>query len=144
MRPQGGGPWGYRATHISGGDRGVISVVLISNDNSAEAKRARAADRQLAPHCGSYCDQLGPRFWALVQYRARRFTVFERNARCSDADGSDQKTGTRTITLPDVPPQGSLLHVVLEYRNQLDLALANAMLLDVVLRVNPNRAQCPG
>ena len=50
----------------------------------------------------------------------------------SATDGSGLKSSTRTITLPDVPPEGSLLHVVLEYRKQLDLALANAMLLDVV------------
>ena len=47
-------------------------------------------------------------------------------------DGSGRKTGTRTIVLPDVPPEDSLLHIVLEYRKQLDLALANAKLLDVV------------
>ena len=47
-------------------------------------------------------------------------------------DGSGYKTSTRTIVLPDVPPEDSLLHVVLEYRKQLDLALAEAKLLDVV------------
>ena len=50
----------------------------------------------------------------------------------SATDGSGPRTGTRTITLPDVPLEGSLLHVVLEYRKQLDLALADAKLLDVV------------
>ena len=44
-------------------------------------------------------------------------------------DGSGYKTSTRTIVLPDVPPEDSLLHVVLEYRKQLDLALAEAKLL---------------
>ena len=47
-------------------------------------------------------------------------------------DGPGRKSSMRTITLPDVPPEDSLLHVVLEYRKQLDLALAGYLLLDVV------------
>ena len=45
-------------------------------------------------------------------------------------DASGRKTGTRNIVLPDVPPEGALLHTVLEYRKQLDLALASYGLYD--------------
>ena len=49
-------------------------------------------------------------------------------------DASGRKTGTRNIVLPDVPPEGALLHAVLEYRKQLDLALASYGLVEVAAK----------
>ena len=52
----------------------------------------------------------------------------------SATDASGRKTGTRNIVLPDVPPEGALLHAVLEYRKQLDLALASYGLVEVAAK----------
>ena len=54
-------------------------------------------------------------------------------------EGSGGITSSRTLTLPDVPLEDSLLHTVLEYRKQLDLALAAAMMLEVAQKKDDPR-----
>ena len=64
--------------------------------------------------------------WALLS------AAFRRDARFSDRRlWYDQlaRHHASTLTLPDVPPEGSLKHIVPIYRKDSDLALAEIMML---------------
>ena len=60
----------------------------------------------------------------------------------SATDGSGTTSShTSTLTLPDVPPEGSLKHVVLISRKDLDLALAECMMLEVANKKDDPRCE---
>ena len=55
-------------------------------------------------------------------------------------DGSGLTTSTKSsTTLPDVPPENSLQHIVLDYRKELKLALAKKGLLEVAQKLQPRQ-----